>query len=487
MSSKKAIEGLQMQKLWNYFYDITQIPRESGNEEAIRAYLIEYAEKHSFTYHVDSVGNLVIKVPATKGMESLPMVALQGHMDMVCVKEEESDYNFETDPLVLVRDGDYLKADKTSLGADNGIAIALMLDLFSDTEAQHGPLEAIITVEEETGLTGAFGLDASLVQSRYMLNLDSEEEGVFYIGCAGGVETDVLIPRYTEDIDSSLSLYTIVVDGLLGGHSGAEIHTQRANAITSLARTLYRVMEECEFHLVRLEGGTKRNVIPSVARATIALSKQDAPRLEGIVQRVEKTLQKEFALADPDISVRCIASEEEVSKGSSVSHSNNIIKALLLAPHGVHRMSDTIEGMVETSSNLAIIETKEDSISVISSHRSAVESARDYIANISLMAFDIADAQGEIVGAYPAWTPNPHSALAQMCAASWEKAMGSKARITAIHAGLECGIINSLVDGMDSVSFGPSMEGVHSTQERLSISSTERIALFLRSLLTQIQ
>ena len=257
--------------LWNYFKQLSSIPRESGNESGVREFLLSWAKKHNFTALVDKVGNVIVKVPATKGMENLKPLALQGHMDMVCVKGEHSTHDFEKDPISLLIDGDFLTADDTTLGADNGIAIALIMDLFSDEKAAHGPLEAIFTIEEETGLTGAFDLDGSLVDSRRMLNIDSEEEGIFFIGCAGGNEVDGEITIEREPLFDQSTLYEMELSGLLGGHSGGEIHTQRANAIKLITRFLYSISKEHQLQIVSMNGGSKRNVIPSSCKAVVAL------------------------------------------------------------------------------------------------------------------------------------------------------------------------------------------------------------------------
>ena len=486
-ATQQAISGLQHQRLWNYFADISQIPRESGNEEGVRNYLTAFAQEHGFTSFIDTAGNVIIKAPATAGMEQIPSLALQGHMDMVCVKEVGYDHDFSRDPIILERDGNWIHARKTTLGADNGIAIALILDLFSDPKAAHGPLEAIFTVSEETGLEGAFHLDASLIDSRKMLNLDSEEEGVFYIGCAGGVEVRASIPRTTSIVRSDEIPLEVTVDGLLGGHSGGEIHKQRANAITCMARTLLAVADEMDLRLVCIDGGTKRNVIPSVCTATILIPRNMQEKAISLVNSMYKDIKKEYAQADPDVRIRVSQKDEHQVSASSVADSFQLIAALLLTYHGVERMSQTIAGIVETSSNLAVIATDDTAFTLITSHRSSVLSARDMVARRTVLAFETAGGTCTLENPYPAWTPDPNLPLAQFCATAWQERMGEDAEITAIHAGLECGIINSLIPGMDSVSLGPNLEHVHATQERVAIDSTGKIADFLRHLCTVIR
>lgn len=481
-TSEQTIAGLQPESLWNYFLDISRIPRESGNEEGVRKYLISFAKEHGFSHHVDKVGNVIMHAPATTGMEGIPSLALQGHMDMVCVKDEGIEHDFTKDPITLLRDGDWITADGTTLGADNGIAIALILDLLSDSEAKHGPVEAIFTTSEETGLEGAFGLEASLIKSRKMLNLDSEEEGVFYIGCAGGVEVKGSVPFEKRPISDDEKVVVVTVDNLKGGHSGGEIHKQRANAISSMARVLRSLADEMPIRLANIEGGTKRNVIPSTCKATITIPLKLHDKAKNIVESGFKELKNEFAQSDPNLRVTMVEANETLDSAPSEEASLAMVNALFLAPHGVESMSQTIEGIVETSSNLAVIRTTSDAFTLITSHRSSLMSGRDMVAKKAIVAFETAGATCKLENPYPAWTPNPDLPLAKFCAQAWKERMGDDAEVTAIHAGLECGIINSLVDGMDSVSLGPDLEEVHSTKERVSISSTARIAQFLRHL-----
>ena len=475
-----AVRGLEPQGLWSYFSDLSAIPRESGNEEGVRQYLLSFAKKHNLTAIVEEVGNVIIKKPAAKGFEDRPSVALQGHMDMVCVKTEGSTHDFATDPIRLVRDGDWIKAKDTSLGADNGIAVALILDILADADAKHGPLEAIFTVAEETGLTGAFGIEEKNIDSRLLINLDSEEEGVFYIGCAGGVGTNAYMDVLWEETPSHHRGFELSVSGLKGGHSGAEIHTQRANAIKLAARILTRLDE---YRVFKATGGSKRNVIPSTATIGFSIPKEDEDRLYQVVETVLKEVKGEFEVADPHIAID--VTKVETPKRSVVA--NTLFDALYAAPHGVDAMSMSIKGIVETSTNLAILALDEKGFYVSASHRSSILSARDDVARRFATIFKLAGATTKHSGAYPSWTPNIHSPLAALVARVWKEFTHEDAEVTAIHAGLECGIINSRVPGMDSISFGPNMEEVHSTKERVSISSTGRISEFTRYLLETIR
>ncbi len=479
-----SLKKLKENNLWKYFLEVSAIPRESGNEEGIRNYLVAFAKEHNLEHYVDKTGNVIIKAEATEGYESMPSIALQGHMDMVCVKDEGIVHDFTKDPIPVYQDGDFLRGRGTTLGGDNGVSMAMILDIFSDKEAKHGPLEAIITVEEETGLTGAFGLDASLINSRLMLNLDSVEEGIFYIGCAGGIEVNAHLPISFTPVAEELTTFEVKVEGLLGGHSGAEIDQQRGNAISIMARYLLLLGEQTPLHLISIEGGTKRNVIPSLCQAKIAIPANSLTEANTLREKVINELKGEFLKADPEVTISLQEIDGKGLKGASVEESHLFVKSLFIAPHGVERMSEVIEGLVETSSNLAIVKTTPEGFSVISSHRSSVESARDNVARKMVAALETSGAKASLEGSYPAWTPNPDSPLAASVAQAWEKFSSTKAEVTAIHAGLECGIINSLVDGMDSLSMGPNLYDAHSTKERLSISSTEKMSLFLRHLLT---
>ncbi len=477
-----AVKGLKPQALWNYFSELSDIPRESGNEEGVRQYLLSFAKEHELEAVVDTIGNVIIRKKAYPGYENRPSVALQGHMDMVCVKEAWSKHDFTKDPIELIKDGDFLKANGTTLGGDNGIAIALALDILADKEAKHGPLEALFTISEETGLTGAFHVEQDKIHSRLLINLDSEEEGVLYIGCAGGVEVEVTRSVEWESIPASYKAFTLTANGMMGGHSGGEIHKQRANAIKVAARALSQLTSYMVF---KAEGGTKRNVIPSVCTISLAVPAGEIETLKAFVSQTQQVLSDEYAINDPEIQLTL--KETDLPKKAVKSEiSKQFLTALYAAPHGVDAMSFRIPGIVETSSNLAILRLDEKAFRVTSSHRSSVLSARDDVARRFASVFTLAGAETTLEGAYPAWTPNPDSALTGFCAKAYEQYTGKKPEITAIHAGLECGIINSRIPGMDSVSFGPDMFDVHSTKERLSISSVERISGFTRHLLSII-
>lgn len=474
---------LEPKELFSYFKDISDIPRESGNEEGVRQYLFNFAEKNGFKAASDKIGNVIIYVPATKGYEDVPPVALQGHMDMVCVKTLESKHNFLTDPIELVLDGDILHAKDTTLGGDNGIAVAMALDVFTDKNSKHGPLEGIFTISEETGLTGAFNIDPALVESKKLINLDSEEEGIIFVGCAGGIETQATLVGDKEDVTSESYCYSLEIKDLVGGHSGGEIHKQRANAIKLVARALNNLTS---VRLIEAVGGTKRNVIPSNCIMTFAIDKDEYKKVSEVVNYIEEVLANEYKVQEPNAKV-ILERIDNLPKAFSNHTSKALLRSLHMAPHGVDAVSMSIEGIVETSSNLAIIKTLENGFECISSHRSSIMTSRDDIAKRCGEVFETCGAEVKQVGAYPSWQPNMDSELKDFCAKAYEDYSGKKPIITAIHAGLECGIINSRIEGMDSVSFGPEMADVHGVNEHLSVSSVKRTSEFLKHLLSIIK
>ncbi|MBQ0072023.1 MAG: aminoacyl-histidine dipeptidase [Spirochaetales bacterium] len=472
-------EQLNNTRLWKIFNDISAIPRESHNEEGIRQYLLAWAKEHNIEVIVDRIGNVIMKCPATKGYENYPSIALQGHMDMVCVKTEDSKHDFTKDPIEVVTDGTFVRAKDTSLGADNGIAIALALDIFSDEKAEHGPLEGIFTVAEETGLTGAFGIDPENIQSRRLLNLDSEEEGIFYIGCAGGIDIVSKKHAYWKDAEGEAVL--VKVNGLLGGHSGGEIHKERANALKTMGRFLNRLPA---YEIASISGGSRRNVIPSVCEALITV--RDAEIAETTAKNLLEELKEEYKYSDPDINITVVR-KPLPAKTLTPNVSESIGNTLFTSPTGVRSWSMALKGVVETSDNMAIISLDEKEASIIYSIRSSVESAK---LNLAYEIAAILEGNGFLVkigDGYPAWSPDPDSAFTKEVAEAYEKIVGKAPVITAIHAGLECGIINKAIPGMDSLSLGPNLFDVHSVNEHVEAASAERTASFVKEMLKDIK
>ena len=477
--------------MFEYFREICKIPRESGNEEGMRQYLLSWAKENGFEAIRDAAGNIIIRAEATPGFEDIPYVALQAHMDMVCVRTAESKHDFLKDPIEVYEDGDFLKAKDTSLGGDDGIGVAMAMALFTDRHCVHGPLEALFTFAEETGMYGAYGLDGSLIKSKKMINIDSEDEGTIFIGCAGGIDLVGKASYELEDVPSDWDTLEIAVSGLKGGHSGGEIHQQHLNAICALSRMLLSIEETgIPFKLASFNGGTKRNVIPFSAICSICVPEKNKHDVVTAVVKTFEEIKEENKIEEPGFTLDKKCSHhgaKRFDKALDCETSLLLIKALFACPHGVFTMSKAIPGIVETSDNLAIAKLNEGKLDLQISVRSNVDTAKYYLANrikVGLESFGIDCTLG---GAYPAWTPDPDSALAGFCAKAYEQQTGKKAIVTAIHAGLECSVINSKCPGMDSVSIGPQMYDIHSTAERLSISSSIRVYEFLRQLLAIIR
>lgn len=470
-------DNLNNKKLWSYFEEISQIPRESGNEEGIRKFLISFAKKNNIEAKTDKIGNVIFYKKATAGFEKAEPLLLQGHMDMVCVKTEESTHDFKKDGIKIINENGKLHALDTTLGGDNGIAVAMIMDIFTDDELKHGDLEALITTSEETGMFGAFGVEKEYFKSRKMLNLDSEEEGIIYIGCAGGIEVEANKKIREESVDKDFIQFNLKVNGLKGGHSGGEIHKQRANAIKIIARVLHRLDD---YMLVSLDGGTKRNVIPSFASVVFCIDKNKKNIVENTIKNAFHEIKNEYKIQDPDINYNLEYNENCPKTAISKKLSKRWINALYLAHHGVFSQSLSIEGIVETSSNLAIVGIRNNKLFAISSVRSSVESAKNELSYIIASAFETAKAKIEYKGSYPAWEPDLKSGFTKTIAQKYKDFTKKKPVITAIHAGLECGIINSLIPNMESLSLGPDLFDVHSTKENLDIASCERILNFLK-------
>ena len=482
MSSQQAIQQLAPQTLWQRFYEISQIPRPSKKEEQITAHFEQLFTSLGLKYTKDKVGNLVARVPATKGYGKAPSVVLQGHSDMVCEKNRGTQHDFDRDPIRLLRDGDWIRADGTTLGADNGIGVAAALAILSDPSAVHGPLEILITIDEETGLTGANQISSKLLKSKYLLNLDSEEDGIFYIGCAGGIDTTGAFRVRTAPVPAHYSAaFALRVSGLKGGHSGGDIHTGRANAIKLLARTL-QALQPLSPLLTDLQGGSKRNAIPREAEATLVLEAATLEKARAVVTRCEQAFKNEFKSADGGVTLTL----EPVSGPSAVYTkplAAKLINTLLALPHGVIQMSGEIEGLVETSTNLATVVSTAGTITIGTNQRSSVDSAKKYIAGSVAATLKLAGAKVSQTDGYPGWQPNMESPLLHTCRSVFNPLTGAEPEITAIHAGLECGILGGKYPGLDMISFGPTITGAHSPDERVHIPAVAKFYDLLKAVL----
>ena len=481
------MKNLEPKSLWENFYSLTQIPRPSGKKEEISAFLANYGRSLGLETIVDEIGNVIIRKPASAGYENHPGVILQGHMDMVPQKNSDKVFDFEKDPIeAYVEDnGEWVTANGTTLGADNGIGVATAMAILADKNVVHPPLEAFFTVDEETGMYGAFALKGGLLQGKTLLNLDSESEGELYMGCAGGVDTTARFdfePVETEEGDVALR---VSIKGCKGGHSGCDINLQRANAIKLLFRFLKDAVANYEARLAYVEGGSLRNAIPREASAIITIPADGLDEMKQLVADYEDLFIREFDGVEDNISFT--AEDVECPKTELPEDTQDfLIHAITLCPHGVYRMIPEMPDIVETSNNLAMIGMENNRITVMCLTRSSVESRKEELRQIIQSAFALAGAETEFTGSYPGWKPNLHSHILEVMKGVYQKEFGNTPRIITIHAGLECGIIGRNYPGMDMISFGPTIEHPHSPDERVNIATVQKFYHFLLATLKEL-
>jgi len=481
------MKNLQPQGLWSSFYSLTQIPRPSGKRKEIADFLFNYGKSLGLETLQDEIGNVLIRKPASPGMENHPGVILQGHMDMVPQKNSDKVFDFEKDPIeaYIEDNGEWVTANGTTLGADNGIGVATAMAVLADKNVVHPPLEALFTIDEETGMYGANDLKAGWLQGKYLLNLDSETEGELYVGCAGGIDTTATFdyqPVETEEGDIALK---VTLKGCKGGHSGCDIHLQRANAIKLLFRFLKDAVANFEARLACVEGGSLRNAIPREASAIITIPEESYQDLQDLVDRYEDLWLKEFDGVEPDLMFK--AEEIECPKMEMPEDVQDfLIHAVTLCPHGVYRFITEMPDIVETSNNVAMIKTEDNKVVIYCLTRSNVESRKEELASIIHSAFALAGADVKFSGAYPGWQPNFKSNLLRVMKETYEKEFGSSPRIVTIHAGLECGIIGANYPNMEMISFGPTIEHPHSPDERVNIATVQKFYRFVLAALQQL-
>jgi dipeptidase D len=474
-----------IEEVLGIFEQVAAIPRGTKRETKISRWLQDRAALHGFESRTDTAGNLVIRVPATPGFENVPVVVLQGHMDMVCEKTPDSDHDFTRDPIRVLRDGDWLKADRTTLGADNGIAIALALALAEDENISHPALELLFTVEEEIGIVGASSLDPNLISGKTLINLDSEEDGSFIVGCAGGKTTFITLPLSTVALPPNRKVLRLSVGGLQGGHSGADIHKHRGNANKILVRALDRLLQnDFPIHLISLKGGTARNAIAREAEAIFACTKESSDACRERIASFEKEIRVEYAKSDGGLTLSLEPDKGDHEAGAlNAEDSAKIIRLLMALPHGVIYMSASLEGFVETSTNLAVLDLQKDGLHITTLQRSNVTSRLDEIDQRLEAIARLAGAEIRFAEAYPAWQPNMDSPLLEKSVQVYEALFKQKPEVGIIHAGLECGVISDRCGGMDMISLGPTIKNVHSPDETLYIPSVERVWRLLNGLL----
>lgn len=480
------LSELQPNALWKHFEEFLKIPHGSANERALGDYIISVAEGLNLEWKRDDVGNVVVSKPATPGYEDAEGVILQGHLDMVCEKNSDVVHDFEKDPIQAEIQGEWVQAKGTTLGADNGIGDCAGLAIMEDNTLQHPALEFLFTVEEETGLTGATQLQPDFLKGKKLLNLDSEDEGEFTIGCAGGADSRIFLPLTTEAAEAGEQLQVKIL-GLQGGHSGVDINLGRGNAIKLLARLLWQVKKNVSYQLAGIEGGNLRNAIPREAWATVSLRPENKDAFIAEAEKVFQSIQDEYRVVDPEaaLSIEATVETEPLLLTSDSQH--RLIDLLFTMPHGVISMHPEMEGLVETSTNLAVNHTDKNRAEIICSTRSstasALEAARSVLASLS----ELSGAEIELEEGYPGWKPNLQSPLLQTLKDVYRGLYDQEPQVAAIHAGLECGIIGEKFPGMDMISFGPTIKFPHSPSEKVHIPSVEKFWEFLLKLLSELK
>lgn len=473
------ITELKPSAIWGYFHQITQVPRPSKKEEKILAFLKKFAEEHKLEYDQDAAGNIVIRKPASKGYENRKTVILQSHVDMVCEKNNDTIHDFDNDPIRTIIDGDWVRADGTTLGADNGIGVAAEMAVLTDDTLEHGPIECLFTVDEETGLTGAMNLAPGFVKGTILLNLDSEDEGEMFIGCAGGMGT-MAYYKYTQEKAPQEYYYaTIKVSGLKGGHSGGDIHVGLGAATKIITRALYAVREKMPMALAHIDGGNLHNAIAREATAVIGVPMNQKEALSVIINELDGDVRQELKAVDPSVKIT-VNTADAPAHVVDADTTRRLILGLYSCPHGVMGMSHSIEGLVETSTNLASIKMKEEGvIRVETSQRSSSESLKTDVGNMVKAVFELSGAEVEVRDGYPGWSPNTDSPILKVTVDAYKRLFGKEPAVKAIHAGLECGLFLSKYPYLDMVSFGPTLRDVHSPVEKMEIATVD---LFWRHL-----
>ncbi|UCB45080.1 MAG: aminoacyl-histidine dipeptidase [Spirochaetota bacterium] len=483
---ERVTKDLEPERLWYYFEEISKLPRASRNERKVREFIIQFAKENDLVCMSDDAGNvLVVKAPS-KGFEDNPTLVLQAHMDMVCEKNEGVKHDFSKDPIKLVIDGEWMRAKGTTLGADNGIGVAAILAVLEDRSIRSGKLEALFTAEEEIGLIGAMKMKEDLLEGRYLINLDAEETGTVYIGCAGGRDSHITLPLVSEKPEGSIAGLKIKVGGCRGGHSGVNIHEGRANAIKLLARILKIIAKkEVPYRIAMLIGGDKMNAIPREASCTVVVEDGMMSQVKGIVNGYTSLLRDEFQSIDPEINF-CV---EHISVPDVVYDSistEKIVNLLMALPHGVLAMSGVMDGLVETSTNVASVRTEEKKCRIGTSQRSSKDSALEWVSDMHVAISQLSDAHIEQDEGYPGWNPDPNSKLLQYVKSAVKKVMGKDPIVKAVHAGIECGVIKTRYKDMDAISVGPTVEGVHSPDERVNIKSVETSWKILLQIINEV-
>ena len=480
-----VIEKLQPERVFYYFEEICKIPHGSFNTRQISNYLVAFAKEHELKYYQDSADNVIIYKPASAGYEDAPVTILQGHIDMVCEKTPESEHDFMKDSLQLQVEGDFVSAKDTTLGGDNGIAVAYGLAILESDTIQHPALEVVFTSNEEVGLLGANALDASRLSGKIMLNMDSEMEGVFTVGCAGGMTAKSSLPLHFWEADGLRM--DLSIEGLKGGHSGIDIDKNRGNATIMLGRFLYELSEQTDYMLMEINGGLKDNAIPRMASATIVVAEQDAAVIVRKAQEFEDALCMEYADTDDKVKVKVTPRSSGTFTVMDMASKMRTLFYLRNVPNGIQKMSGQIEGLVETSTNLGIVVTEDGMLQASSSVRSSIPSAKREIGDKIRFLTEFLSGEYEEIGAYPGWVYNADSKIRTLMVSIYEEMYGKTPVVEVIHAGLECGLFYEKMKDLDCISFGPNLFNIHTTEEYCSISSVKRTWEYLLAVLKAIK
>ncbi|AYE34808.1 aminoacyl-histidine dipeptidase [Clostridium septicum] len=481
-----VLQNIEPKAVFKYFEEISKIPRGSGNEKEISDYLVKFAKDLNLEVIQDKALNVIIKKPGTKGYENSNIVIIQGHMDMVCEKNKGTNHDFEKDPLKLRVIDDMIYATDTTLGADNGIAIAYALALLASNDIAHPPIEVLITTDEETGMSGAMAVSKEDVKGKVLINLDNEEEGDLLVSCAGGIRSKFTIDVDFEDIDNS-SIIELSVRGLKGGHSGMEINKERGNSNKIMGRILKDMLSEIDFRIISINGGAKDNAIPREMDAIISVKEVDIEKVKALVEKWQKILLNELKAQDSGVKILVNKLDNTTTKVFSKESTNKTVNLLYLIPNGINTRSVEIDGLVESSSNIGVVKTINNKVTFDSAIRSSVSSLKDEIVLRSKTIAELLNVKFETSARYPEWQYNSDSKLRDLCQEVYKKMYGKDANIVAIHAGVECGLFNERLGGLDMISFGPNLYDVHTPEEHMSIESVQNVWEYLKEVLKALK
>ncbi|MCC6251852.1 MAG: aminoacyl-histidine dipeptidase [Bacteroidia bacterium] len=482
---KMSLNNLQPQLIWNNFEKLNAIPRASKKETQVVKFIENFGKTLGLETYVDKVGNVIIKKPATAGMENKQTIALQSHLDMVHQKNSDTDFDFDTEGIKMYIDGDWVKARGTTLGADNGIGVATIMSILESKDIPHPPLEALFTIDEETGMTGALSLQPGLLKASIMLNLDTEEDNELTIGCAGGIDVTAQGTYKNEKPQANNVCFELVVKGLTGGHSGTDIHLGRGNANKIMNRILGYIANQIPIQISTINGGGLRNAIPRESKTKVCCQTNDKAKFEQLFNEIAAIVKVENAVTDPDMAVQIIACD--VAEGAmNITDSVNFIRAVSACPNGIFRMSSTISNLVQSSNNLAAIELSNGKYSIKCLTRSSVDTEKLEVAHAVRSSFELIGANVAYSGSYPGWTPKPESDIVKIMSSLYVKMFNDQPLVNACHAGLECGILNGPYPNIDMISFGPTIRGAHSPDEKVSISSVQKFWKYLLETLKNI-